>query len=73
MQFLPRLKHVGLLAHFFMKDAEKYLKYKQDKFIEKAAIWLNTCFISHDEYGIISNQFDTEEEMIEDFKEYMKG
>lgn len=46
---------------------------RTDAFIEKAAIWLNLCFITHDEYGVISTQFDTEEEMLEDFKNYMKG
>ena len=46
---------------------------REDAFIEKVAIWLNNCFISHDEYGVISTQFDTEEEMFEDFKNYMKG
>ncbi len=44
----------------------------KDAFIEKAAIWFNNFFINHDEYGIMSTQFDTEEEMFEDFKNYMK-
>ena len=41
--------------------------------IERAAIWFNMCFNTHDEYGVISTQFDTEEEMFEDFKNYIKG
>lgn len=42
-------------------------------FTEKAAIWFNNNFIVHDEYGVISDSFDTKEEMFEDFKNYMKG
>ena len=41
-------------------------------FTEKAAIWFNNNFIVHDEYGVISDSFDTKEEMFEDFKNYMK-
>ena len=54
------------------KDADvEYIR--TDAFIEKALIWLNASFITHDEYGVISYSFDTEEEMFEDFKSYMKG
>ena len=54
------------------KDAD--VEYtRTDVFIDKACEWLNTCFIGHDEYGVISTQFDTEEEMFDDFKKYMKG
>ena len=56
-----------------MKDAEKYLKYNQDQFINKAIMWLNNNFMTHDEYGVISNSFETEEEMLDDFKNYIKG
>lgn len=56
-----------------MKDAEKYLKYKQDKFIEKVIMWLDNNFMAHDEYGVISHSFETEEEMLDDFKNYIKG
>lgn len=45
-----------------MKDAEKYLKYKQDKFIEKACE-----FIFHRVFNC------AEGSIIEDFKNYMKG
>jgi hypothetical protein len=38
----------------------------------KADIWFNNYFMVHDEYGIMTNQFDTKEEMIEDFKNYIK-
>lgn len=41
-------------------------------FTEKVAIWFNNNFIVHDEYGVISDSFDTKEEMFEDFKNYMK-
>ena len=56
-----------------MKDVEKYLKYKQDKFIEKAIILLNNNFMAHDEHGVISHSFETEEEMLDVFKNYIKG
>ena len=56
-----------------MQDAEKYLKYNQDQFINKAIMWLNNNFMTHDEYGVISNSFETEEEMLDDFKNYIKG
>ena len=48
-----------------MKDAEKYLKYKQDKFIEKACEWLK----EQDEMVGISFT----EDFIERFQNYMKG
>lgn len=65
----------GNIPSFYetMKDAEKYLKYKQDKFIEKAIIWLNNNFMAHDEHGVISHSFETEEEMLDVFKNYIKG
>ena len=56
-----------------MEDAEKYLKYKQDKFIEKVIMWLDNNFMAHDEYGVISHSFETEKEMLDDFKNYIKG
>lgn len=46
---------------------------RADAFIEKAAIWFNNNFMIHDEYGVISDSFDTKEEMYEDFKNYIKG
>ena len=46
---------------------------RTDALIEKAAIWFNNNFRVHDEYGVISDSFDTKEEMFEDFKTYMKG
>lgn len=42
-------------------------------FIDKAAIWFNNNFIVHDKYGVISDLFNTKEEMFENFKNYMKG
>ena len=45
---------------------------RKDVFIEKAIIWLNNNFMTHDEYGVISHSFDTEEEMLDDFRECMK-
>ena len=45
---------------------------RKDAFIEKMAIWFNNNFMVHDEYGVISDSFNTEEEMFEDFKNYIK-
>ena len=45
---------------------------RTDAFIQKAAIWFNNN-LGHDECGVIAYQFDTEEEMVKDFIEYMKG
>ena len=67
-----------LLASFskshlnFHRDVEYT---RTDAFFDKAAIWFNNNFIAHDEYGVISvnHSFDTEEEMINDFINYMKG
>lgn len=56
-----------------MKDANQYMIYKKEQLIKKMTTWLNNCFITHDEYGVISTQFDTEEEMFEDFKKYIEG
>ena len=44
-----------------------------DAFIKKMSIWFNNNFMVHDEYGVISDSFDTKEEMFEDLKYYMKG
>jgi hypothetical protein len=49
---------------------------RTDAFIEKVCKWLNDYFTTHDEEGtrsIISYFFDTEEKMLEDLKNYMKG
>ena len=54
------------------KDAD--IEYtRTDAFIDKMAIWFNNNFKVHDEYGVISDSFDTKEEMFEDFKNYIKG
>ena len=54
------------------KDADvEYIR--TDAFIEKATIWFNNNFMGHDEYGVISNSFDTTEEMLEDFVKFIKG
>ena len=50
--------------------AENIEYVRTDAFIEKAAIWFNDYFASHDVYGVIA-PFNTVEEMIEDFKKYM--
>ena len=64
----------SILYGFTEKRKEDDIEYvRTDAFMEKATIWLNNCFITHDEYGVISTQFDTEEEMFEDFKNYIKG
>lgn len=55
-----------------VKGAENIEYTRTDAFIDKAAIWFNNN-LGHDECGVISYQFDTEEEMIKDFIEYMKG
>lgn len=44
-----------------------------DDFIKKAAVWFNNHFTTHDEYCVMSNSFDTTEEMVEDFKNYING
>lgn len=46
---------------------------RTDTFIEKVAIWFNNNFMVHDEYGVISDSFDTKEEMFDEFKNYIKG
>lgn len=46
---------------------------RKDAFIENAAIWFNNNFIVHDEYGVISESFDTKEEMFENFVKFMEG
>lgn len=46
---------------------------RTDAFIEKMAIWFNNNFIVNDEHGVISDSFDTKEEMFEDFKKYIEG
>jgi hypothetical protein len=56
---------------FEHEDGVEYIR--KDVFIEMAAIWFNNNFMVHDEYGVISDSFDTKEEMFEDFKNYMKG
>lgn len=56
---------------FMDEDSVEYVR--KDAFIEKAAVWFNNYFITHDEYDVISKQFDTGEEMFEDFKKYMEG
>ena len=56
-------------SHQFI--TEEYIS--TDALIEKAAIWFNNNFITHDEYGVISYSFDTEEEMVEDFVKYIVG
>lgn len=47
-----------------MKDAEKYLKYKQDKFIEKACAWLSQ------QEELVGISF--EKDFYERFKKYME-
>lgn len=51
-----------------MKDAEKYLKYKQDKFIEKASKWITENYHEYDH----RDEFDVKG-LVLDFKEYLKG
>jgi len=59
-----------------MKDTEKYLKYKQDKFIEKAANFLNYKLddvVATRVPGTIIPHPVAKQELIEEFKTYMKG
>lgn len=58
-----------------VKGAENIEYTRTDAFFDKASIWFNNNFIAHDEYGVMSvnHSFDTEEEMVKDFIEYMKG
>ena len=52
------------------KDADvEYIK--TDALIEKATIWFTNNFMDHDEYGVISNSFDTTKEMLEDFVKFI--
>lgn len=53
-------------------DDSKVEYTRTDAFFSKAAIWFNNN-LGHDECGVISYSFDTEEEMFKDFIEYMKG
>lgn len=46
---------------------------RTDTLINKVAIWFNNNFMVHDDYGVISDSFDTKEEMFEDFKNCIKG
>ena len=50
-----------------MKDVENYLKYKQDKFIEKACGW-----IGNNVHKYAKNTLG-KEYLVNDFKEYIKG
>ena len=47
-----------------MKVAEEYLKYKQDKFIEKACEWMSTH---------LQMQYDSFSAFSKDFRKAMKG
>ena len=49
-----------------MKDAEQYVRYKQDKFIEMAWDWIEDNLLS-------SNQQDNSRLYFEQFKNYIKG
>lgn len=62
------------IAHSDPQDIVEPIEYtRTDAFIEKAAIWFNNNFMVHDEYRVVSDSFDTKEEMYEDFINYMKG
>ncbi len=50
-----------------MKDAEKYLNYKQDKLIEKASEWL---YLQLNEINMEGKDM---ENFLKDFKKYMGG
>ena len=66
--------HRKFLHEWYMsreKDAD--VEYtRTDSLIERAAIWFNNNFIVHDEYGVISDSFNTKEEMYKDFKKYLR-
>ena len=49
-----------------MKDAEQYVRYKKDKFIEMAWDWIENNLLS-------SNQQDNSRLYFEQFKNYIKG
>ena len=54
-----------------MKDAEKYLKYNKNQFIDKACIWL----IDRSERFVINTPayyYYDYKQAVEDFKNYMK-
>lgn len=47
---------------------------RTDAFIEKALAYLNDKFyFNNGFYGVVSTDFNSMEEMFEDFKNYMKG
>jgi hypothetical protein len=50
----------------------KAVEREREYLMKKIAIWLDNNFITHDEYGVMSYQFDTVEEMIEDFKKEVR-
>lgn len=67
--------HHGKFLHEWYMSREKDIDVeytRTDSLIERAAIWFNNNFIVHDEYGVISDSFDTKEEMYEDFKKYLR-
>lgn len=58
----------------FEKQSDSQIEYtRTNAFIGRAAIWFTNNFMVHDEYGVISDSFDTKEEMYEDFKNYIKS
>ena len=50
----------------------KAVEREREYLMKKIVIWLDNNFITHDEYGVMSYQFDTVEEMIEDCKQAME-
>ena len=56
-----------------MKDVEKYNKYKEDKFIEKAEKWLDEHILDYVYAKEWGQGVGVEGELFDDFKTYMKG
>lgn len=52
-------------------DSIEYIR--KDAFVEKIAIWFNNNFMVHDEYRVISDSFDTKEEMFDDFVKFIES
>lgn len=76
--FLEREKETNKIHHLWgrtpvVSSFYEHIEYtRTDAFFNKASIWFNNN-LGHDECGVISYSFDTEEEMFKDFIEYMKG
>ena len=58
---------------FVSRDVEKYNKYKEDKFIEKAEKWLNEHILDYVYAKEWGQGVGVEGDLFDDFKNAMKG